>query len=657
MEMVDEEYDVCPKCGYIHGTPPEIINHLYPGMTLNDGRYLVGTVANYGGFGVVYRAWDMQLEIMVAIKECFPPSLVTRTPGDARVALLSGGARRTQFLNQMNLLLEEAKNTAKFEEHPNIVHVFSRFTDNGTAYMVMEYMDGVTLKSYLKQHGGKLDVDTTVTILLSIIQALKEVHKCGILHRDIAPDNIFILRDGTVKLFDFGAGKFLDEDKNLQRENVVKPGYAPPEQYDDKSPQGAWTDIYALAATMYRCITGVVPAESTDRQAALYNKENDLLLPPKEIDSSIPDYIDSSLMRAMSITPRFRFQTVEAFEEAILNQKTFRSEEQERKYLLKRRIISVACVGLVILAGAVYGLIDYHTKKQAANLEKTTITVWMPVDGDGEAEAQEEFEGMIVDFQTDYPQVTIDVSYVPEEEYQNQLEEAFEQKMLPTVFDAEYMTADMEEDCATIDDVVSLLNKDEYYFLKDYAQVYTNKKVLPTGFSVPVVYGNTVLMDSKTVQKTNDEIKYLAKENTFFIGSSGEYELVQESIPGVYVVMPVLGEEVAAFYTDIWSVSAQGNQAQINAGKRLLYYFLGERAQDVYFVQHMEGLPMNKTMLEAYMDVNGEMDFLGDYAERAEIDGEQMAQPEDYYNELYSLEFQDSSEMLTKLQNWIEEGE
>jgi hypothetical protein len=408
---------------------------------------------------------------------------------------------------------------------------------------------------------------------------------------------------------------------------------------------------------MYRCITGVVPAESTDRQAALYNKENDLLLPPKEIDSSIPDYIDSSLMRAMSITPRFRFQTVEAFEEAILNQKTFRSEEQERKYLLKRRIISVACVGLVILAGAVYGLIDYHTKKQAANLEKTTITVWMPVDGDGEAEAQEEFEGMIVDFQTDYPQVTIDVSYVPEEEYQNRLEEAFEQKMLPTVFDAEYLTADMEEDCATIDDVVSLLNQEEYYFLKDYAKVYTNKKVLPTGFSVPVVYGNTKLMDSKTVQKTNNEKKYLAKENTFFIGSSGEYELVQESIPGLYVVMPVLEEDVAAFYTDIWSVSAQGNQAQINAGKRLLYYFLGERAQDVYFVQHMEGLPMNKTMLEAYMDVNGEMDFLGDYAENAKIDGEKMGQSEDYYNELYSLEFKNGEEMLTKLQNWIEEGE
>lgn len=657
MELIDDEYDVCPYCGFVEGTPPEIINHLYPGMKLNNGRYIVGTVSNFGGFGVVYRAWDTQLEIMVAIKECFPPNLVTRTSGEARVALLSGGIRRAQFLNQMGLLLEEAKNTAQFGDHPNIVNVFTRFEDNGTAYMVMEYMEGVTLKEYLKQNNGKLDVDTTITILLSVIKALKEVHKRGMLHRDIAPDNIFILQNGTVKLFDFGAGKFADEDKNLQRENVVKPGYTPPEQYDDKSTQGPWTDIYALAATMYRCITGIVPDESTNRKEALYNKEPDTVKALHEVDKFIPEYIDSSLMRAMSVTPKFRFQSVNEFEEAILNKKTFRSEEEERKFLLRRRLISVACVGLVILAGALYALMDYNNKKKAAELEEASITVWMPVDEDGEEIAKKEFEGMTAEFAKVYPQVKLEVSYVGEEVYEEQLSKAFIEGNAPTVFDADFVTDDMSKNLEELDDVVDLLNLKEYFFLKNYKKICPDKNMLPTGFSVPVIYGNSNLMKTGEIQNENSREKYIGKENSVYIAGSDQYAQIQEELPGVYEVMPLLDETPKAYTIDLWGVNAQCSRAQKNAGKRLLYYFLGENAQDVFYLQHAEGLPLNKTMFMEYIEVNAELYFLEDYVKNVNAEIMTETEREKYFKQLYKDEFKEKKNRLDELEQWLEEGE
>ena len=664
MEEMDEEYEVCPHCGYVQGTPPEYPIHLYPGTTLDNDRYVVGTVLSFGGFGVVYRAWDTQLEIKVAIKECFPTNLVTRVPGETRVSLQSGSVKRSMFLNQKNLLLEEAKNTAKFGEHPNIVNVFSRFEENGTAYMVMEYMDGITLKSYLKENGNVLDVDTTITILLSVIKALKEVHKQGALHRDIAPDNIFIMQDGSIKLFDFGAGKFPGDDKSLFHENVVKPGYAPPEQYKDDNDgrgnddkQGPWTDIYALAATMYRCITGVVPADSMDRATAQYNKEEDPLKAPREIDPSIPEYIDSSLMRAMSITPKFRFQSVDDFENAILNQKTFRSEQEERKYLLRRRLISVACLGLVILSGAFYAYHDYQNKKKAANLDQTEISVWMPVDKDGKEVAQEEFEGMIAEFEKTYPQVKVDVSYVDEKDYQKNLKEAFASDQAPDLFDADYATDDELKQMANLSDVIDLLDVKDYCGLSEYKSLVPSEKMIPMGISLPLVYGNSKLITDGKVQKNNDIDKYFAKENTFCIEGSEVYADVQEELPGIYEVMPVLDNDYYLQFTDFWGVSAQGDDAQINAAKRVIYYFLGQVAQDVYYVQHTEGLPINKAMLSVYCSVNGELYFLEDYVDGAKIDATITKNPDKYYTELYKEEFKDADERRDTLIKWLEGDE
>ena len=139
-----EEGNVCPFCGFEEGTPPKEIYHLYPGVVLAD-RYIIGTVVASGGFGVLYRAWDQKLEIMVAVKEYFPSSYVNRNPGEKEIFVYTS-KQQGQFQAGLEGFLEEAKSTAKFSSCPNIVNVYDYFKENGTAYMVMEYMEGITLK-------------------------------------------------------------------------------------------------------------------------------------------------------------------------------------------------------------------------------------------------------------------------------------------------------------------------------------------------------------------------------------------------------------------------------------------------------------------------------------------------------------------------------
>lgn len=282
---------------------------LKPGVILKE-RYKIEEVIGAGGFGITYRAWDPLLQSYVAIKEYYPSGIATRSADSSKVCVPVGQEQREYHRGRIRFL-KEAQDVARFQSEPNIVSIYDYLEENDTAYMVMEYLHGCTLKQYIREHGGRLDTDHILHICLSVLDALAVVHRAGMIHRDISPENIFICEDLTVKLIDFGAAKQVYLDGEQTMSVVLKPGYAPPEQYAKKDKQGPWTDIYALGATLYFAATGEKPEESFGRVL------EDTIKPVCEVNPEIPRAMSQVIMRAMSVKIEDRYQTVEAMREAL----------------------------------------------------------------------------------------------------------------------------------------------------------------------------------------------------------------------------------------------------------------------------------------------------------------------------------------------------
>ncbi len=252
MEEKDREL-ACRHCGYEEGFAAESLLQLPPGTVLQD-KYLIGRVLGQGGFGITYLALDTTLHLKLAIKEYLPQELATRS-GDRINVTVNKASLSEQFEYGLTRFLEEARTLARFIEHPNVVSVRDYFEANGTAYLVMNYHDGLTLESYLDHRGGKIPVEQTLSIFMPVLDALKEVHGAGILHRDISPDNLLIDNRGRVIVIDFGAARQEIREKSKAMSVILKAGYAPEEQHRSRGEQGPWTDIYAVSATIYRAMS------------------------------------------------------------------------------------------------------------------------------------------------------------------------------------------------------------------------------------------------------------------------------------------------------------------------------------------------------------------------------------------------------------------
>jgi serine/threonine protein kinase len=305
-----EQGPVCPYCGYQHDTLPESPLYLTPGTILN-GKYLIGRVLGHGGFGITYLALDLTLQVRLAIKEFLPRDLATRSSNTTTVTPYTG-ATKEHFDYGLEKFLEEARALARFEDSPCIVSVKDFFRANGTAYFVMNFVEGITFKEYLKNHGEKIDYDKALRILMPVMDALREVHQTGLLHRDISPDNIYITNDGRIKLLDFGAARNATGEHSKSLSVMLKAGYAPEEQYRSKGKQGPWTDIYAVGATLYRAITGKVPVEALDRL------DEDTLEPPTRLGIKIPPHAENALLKALSVKASDRFQEMKMFQQALM---------------------------------------------------------------------------------------------------------------------------------------------------------------------------------------------------------------------------------------------------------------------------------------------------------------------------------------------------
>lgn len=332
---------------------------LKPGVILKE-RYKIEEVIGAGGFGITYRAWDPLLQSYVAIKEYYPSGLATRSADSSKVCVPVGREQREYHRGRIRFL-KEAQDLARFQSEPNIVSIYDYLEENDTAYMVMEYLYGCTLKQYIREHGGRLSTDYILHICLSVLDALAVVHASDMIHRDISPENIFICEDMTVKLIDFGAAKQVYLDGEQTMSVVLKPGYAPPEQYAKKDKQDPWTDIYALGATLYFAATGEKPEESFGRAL------EDTIKPVCVVNLEIPMYLSKVIMQAMSVKIENRYPTVEAMREALLdgaNQGEVRSIYTIPKSSIPKRYLQtgkklrgiVLILILLILGGTIWML-------------------------------------------------------------------------------------------------------------------------------------------------------------------------------------------------------------------------------------------------------------------------------------------------------------
>ncbi len=301
-EKNDTSYP-CPFCGY------DIVSeHPYsalPAGSVLGGRYMTGKVLGIGGFGITYLGFDLTLEIKVAIKEYMPQGISARTQDKYTVTVVTS-KDKSVYETGAERFLDEARILAKLQNLPNIVSVQNYFKENNTAYFIMDYIEGMSLKDYLETKGGKISYDETILLLLPVMKVLDLVHKQNLLHRDISPDNIYITSSGESKLLDFGAARFSSND-NKSMSVILKHGYAPEEQYRSHGNQGPWSDVYAFGATIYYCITGTLPPDSIER---VYN---DVIVSPSIFGVKMPVYASDALMKALSVKPENRFQNMNEF--------------------------------------------------------------------------------------------------------------------------------------------------------------------------------------------------------------------------------------------------------------------------------------------------------------------------------------------------------
>lgn len=282
-----------------------------PVGTLIHNRYRVEKVLGQGGFGVTYRVMDLKEGCVAAMKEYMPLDIACRPLGSREVRPISEG-RRQQYEKFRQYFLREAQTIYQFRGHPNIVEVRHLFSENNTAYYVMEYIEGMDLGSFLKKQGGVLDWVMLRPIVAQVVSALKLVHSGNMIHCDISPDNIFLTNTGSVKLLDFGAARNTLRGNMAVSVIVANMGYAPWEQLQGRH-LGPWTDVYALAATIYHCITGRLPSKAQERIA------RDDIVWPSDLGVAIPSQDwEKALRKAMSVQPSERWQSVTEFWSALI---------------------------------------------------------------------------------------------------------------------------------------------------------------------------------------------------------------------------------------------------------------------------------------------------------------------------------------------------
>lgn len=329
LELIAEEFVHCGYCGReVHIQNPSYM--LRVGAVLQD-RYYIGAAIGRGGFGITYAGCDLRLDMKVAIKEYYPDRLVSRvnTEGDDVALLVHEKQDIYEF--EKEKCMQEARILADFSNDPGVVRVSDFFAENETVYIVMEYLDGMTLEQFRMRNSGG-DFSSCYEMLHPVIKVLRHIHERGVIHKDISPSNIMMLPDGTAKLLDFGSasrypsfkgraaeplsadfdllnGQVRGEDPAKEEPIVLKPGYSPLEQYEKKAELGPWSDVYSFCATFYYMLTGLNPMRADDR------KKNDRMPLPSQIGVPISKEQEAALMHGLAVEAKDRIASMDRLED------------------------------------------------------------------------------------------------------------------------------------------------------------------------------------------------------------------------------------------------------------------------------------------------------------------------------------------------------
>lgn len=351
MSYLENPNAPCPNCGWIK-TTKNAVSQLQAGYVLTNEnqteKYVIGRVLGQGGFGISYLAWNANRGEKVVVKEYFPTQLVNRDRDDKVIPINAKEA--DLFQHGLDNFLKEAYQMLEFSNDPNVVNVKNFFQANNTAYIVMEFIDGQTLKEIIENSGGRIPLDDVLNRLSPIVDVLERMHKPKInsngqilrrplIHRDISPDNIMFTSNGFVKLLDFGAARNFEDDKT----GIIRTGYSPPEQFmsnDSNFMQGPWTDVYALAATIYHAVTGQLPVNSLSRL------DSDSLVLPSSFGVKLEPFQEKALLKGLNPDYRKRCQTVREFMNAFNNASP--SSLSDKKILISSIVLS--SVGELIAA-------------------------------------------------------------------------------------------------------------------------------------------------------------------------------------------------------------------------------------------------------------------------------------------------------------------
>lgn len=623
-----EDFSVCPYCGSPENTQPKEAVFLAPGTVLAD-RYIIGEGIRNGGFGILYKAWDTKLEVMLAVKEFFPSKLINRAVGEKQVIVPKKSEEEFEYRKAR--FLTEAQYMAKFGSHQAIPNVFGYFEENGTAYLVMEFLNGMALDVYLKQCDGRVDVDFAIQIANEVGQALIAMHEEGIIHKDVAPDNIFICSDKTlkIKLIDFGAAKLANASEKVL-DIVLKPGYSPVEQYkrqDNDNLVGPWTDVYAFGATMYAILTGTKPDEATNRKIA------DEVVAVHVLNPDVPENISNAIMKAMAIEPHMRFRNVADFLAALNGEKKVMSPEKERMHKRYRRVtgIFVASVLVVLALVAVFALL--HKKQDEEVLESAKITVWFSVTANSSEE--DAMKAVFADFMEKNNAVEIEYRAIAEKEYENTIRKAAEEGTLPNLFECTGIDPDYCGNTISLEDVLDSEQAKECLFLDQFDRYYSDKKRIPLGIEVPMAYvitsgftqtkydkdfftsvadfGDEYIVDSRYLQllKRNLSVNSGSDASQFFDKEGNLYPILLSSSMIINEVRALQYEkkyvyfdasEIQCNFTYEWSIS-DGTKSENKAAKVLLSWMLGNVYQQKLMINsagtnQIPEIPVNKDCFE-----------------------------------------------------------